>query len=812
MASVPEKNETYAPLHSPPYLSLAEKHAEANCVGAIKRLDQPDICECCGVQCNKSELALWCSTRDFNYIGSGYVLWFSSTIYVAIMMFLCFWMSYHKVISNSQTDHCLSTTDSLHPCVEDWIHKYSIANYGRDFDSTYVWTHVVYIIFLYMGCALFKNKLVNEHKVIDIETDTAADFTIMVSLLPSTATEADIRVFFEREFDGVHTKVHTVSMTYDIDILSKLLKEKENISNHLTEAISEYRNRESEAAPKHIDWSQEVNGQIKNKGMMSPDILEVKDDNQHLKDPEVKRLNDELNEKKREVREERQRIKDNHSEYFTGIAYVSFEKMEHADKWVNAYMRSGTGWFFKGCRYPLRYPDMSKHSKRIRIQPAPESDEIIWHNLKYKFRDQLKWKILTGIIVTIVLLITFGIIFGIKYGKYKIKKSYYGQIITETNAKGEHVERYEHEITQDEKGILNLIAILIFVVAKITNKIFDHIVTDLTVLEKDYSVGVFYTSAVAKTVVSQFVNTSVLIMIVHVILHSQHDRYVIWGFGSLLVDIWYLLIFNAAIVPGLHLINFSWIGKLFKRCKLRRSVANKSKTYTQKEAHTIIEGPTMSAVKCYTDTYQLFLTGLFFQPVFPLSTGILCISQLLNYWIEKFYLLRVYSLPKLVQDRVALESLVFMKVGGFVLSASHMYFDVIMSEDQKYPHPLTIVMTCITFCLIFVPIEDAFLHAYTYTGDEAEIKKYETYQSICLNFQTDYNRSNPVTKDEFLRAQIHLAAVKDGGGLFHSPLKSTKNKVGHLGSIQRSSIDEENYKFNGEHSGNNGIELHNINY
>lgn len=75
---------------------------------------------------------------------------------------------------------------------------------------------------------VFKNRLSNENKIIDIESDTAADFSIMVTYLPKTANENDIKTFFEKEFEGV--EISEISLGYDVENLLKL-REKETKSN-----------------------------------------------------------------------------------------------------------------------------------------------------------------------------------------------------------------------------------------------------------------------------------------------------------------------------------------------------------------------------------------------------------------------------------------------------------------------------------------------------------------------------------------------------------------------------------------------------
>ena len=132
--------------------------------------------------------------------------------------------------------------DPLYPCKDDWIHRLSVANYGLTFDTRTVVgsrdqiTNCLFIVLMYLLLAVFKNRLSNEHKVIDIETDTAADFSIMVTYLPKTATESDIKTFFETEYLGV--TVAEISMGYDVEALLKLEHEKDHLHQLLINMVA----------------------------------------------------------------------------------------------------------------------------------------------------------------------------------------------------------------------------------------------------------------------------------------------------------------------------------------------------------------------------------------------------------------------------------------------------------------------------------------------------------------------------------------------------------------------------------------------
>ena len=91
-------------------------------------------------------------------------------------------------------------------------------------------------MFIYILVAVFKNKLIVEHKIVDIETDTASDFSIMVTYLPKTATESEIREFFTNQFPGV--KIEKVSMGYEVTELMHLEKVKHDLQNKMVNIVN----------------------------------------------------------------------------------------------------------------------------------------------------------------------------------------------------------------------------------------------------------------------------------------------------------------------------------------------------------------------------------------------------------------------------------------------------------------------------------------------------------------------------------------------------------------------------------------------
>lgn len=468
----------------------------------------------------------------------------------------------------------------------------------------------------------------------------------------------------------------------------------------------------------------------------------------------LRKMKEDYSATEKDIQSYKENILNNKAKYFTGVAFISFSKMKEREQVLEETHISTRRWFLRGCKYKTKFESSKiKESPRIRIEPAPEAAEVLWENLKYKFRDQARMKMLTVGVAGLILTCSLIMIFGLKYASYKIKKTFKGDLIKVTRQDGTTYEKYK-DLSSDEDGQLQAISILIFAISKVVNKIIDAVVAKLAVFERMHTKSELYSSASIKIVISQFLNTSVLITIVHYVLNDE-KRQIIWGSGSLLVDIWYLIIFYSMILPGFYIVNIPMIVNFIKRCRLKRN--KDTKRYTQKQAHKICEGVPLDPVKSYTDIYQIFLVCLFLTPAFPLGVGILIVSLIVVYWIQRIYLLRLHRKPEMLQSNLCFDSLIFIKIGIFALSMGELYFDLVLRGPEGMSSIL-IAQSVVSFSLIWVPIEDMFLDFFSYTGDEAEIKENVTYDECKKSFELDFSRANPVTSNRALLNHIKTVA------------------------------------------------------
>ena len=148
----------------------------------------------------------------------------------------------------------------------------------------------------------------------DMETGTAADFTIMVTYLPKTARKEEIQAFFEDKFN---VTVEKITMAYNVEHLTHLLHEEEATENKLI----------------HLKHHREDD----------PMMLQI-----------TKTVAD-LESIRQAIKETREKLQAEHDERFTGICFVSFKYMQNADIITDIYEVSDLSWYLRGCKYKLKY-------------------------------------------------------------------------------------------------------------------------------------------------------------------------------------------------------------------------------------------------------------------------------------------------------------------------------------------------------------------------------------------------------------------------------------------------------------------------
>lgn len=134
--------------------------------------------------------------------------------------------------------------------------------------------------------------------------------------------------------------------------------------------------------------------------------------------------------------------------------------------------------------------------------------------------------------------------------------------------------------------------------------------------------------------------------------------------GALLTDAFFILLYQAAMVPLLIYFDYQKIWKVIRRWWLKRQLMKNPKrvTTTQEEAQRIFEDPIFDPSIAYSNFCLLFITMVFFQPVLPMGALTGFVALVLTYFAYKKMLLRDSKRPVMVSKDVPLITLYLLNM------------------------------------------------------------------------------------------------------------------------------------------------------
>lgn len=172
---------------------------------------------------------------------------------------------------------------------------------------------------------VIRHRLKVQATIVDLETDTASDYSIMVSNIPYSATENEISAFFEKTF---RVKVVKITLSYNVEKLVSLLNQKEAVEDKLT----------------FLRRKEELNSQ---------DSDRKKNEEQKLKILEE------------QIASIRQSFETHHETHFTGKAFISFEYMKQVDDVLDQTEMSTIKWVFNKFKYELEFKGNSALFRQV---------------------------------------------------------------------------------------------------------------------------------------------------------------------------------------------------------------------------------------------------------------------------------------------------------------------------------------------------------------------------------------------------------------------------------------------------------------
>jgi hypothetical protein len=355
-------------------------------------------------------------------------------------------------------------------------------------------------------------------------------------------------------------------------------------------------------------------------------------------------------------------MRDNKPEFSIGKAYVTFDTKRMADAMEDVWgAKSGYTLlkFFKkvaGKNYHYQYTkDNKNHSNTLKIRRSSDPNDIIWQHLGTPFKEAFLRRFITYLCTFFLLCLSFGAILGLKIAQNILYK----------NASIEDIG-------------LRFISILIATVIAGINFVLSITIKALTHAEKHQTETSYFQFLMIKTVIAQIVNTNLLVIIAHVIVYKP--RIAVYGRGALMTDAWFILLYQAIIVPLIvSFFDLKYIWGVLNRWWLRRKMQKHSMrvTTTQEEAHHLFEKASFDTSLAYTNFTMLFMTMVFFQPILPMGAVTGSIGLILIYFSYKKKLVKDSKRPVMVTKDIAQITLYLLSLTPLIYGVSLADLDII---------------------------------------------------------------------------------------------------------------------------------------
>jgi len=259
-------------------------------------------------------------------------------------------------------------------------------------------------------------------------------------------------------------------------------------------------------------------------------------------------------------------------------------------------------------------------------------------------------------------------------------------------------------------------------------------------------------AAVARNLtLAMVINTALVAIPIHL-----NDWY---GPHGLLVEVYSIMISNALLSPMLYLISPAGLVRWIQR---RQAVGEGSKCMlTQQEANSLMEDLPINMPNLSAGLMKTFLLSLMYAPVLPFGLVIGFVGTLLQYWVNKYMLLRRHCRPVRLSDELDEVMLQFVPLscGAYAVSTCYFYYD--LSSALYLPGAIG---CCIVLVYLLSPLRTIVKRLLRKsTPSLASLSETtKSYEDSAIDFFTDYDRANPVTTEEGNKWWVQLVSKHKG--------------------------------------------------
>jgi hypothetical protein len=198
----------------------------------------------------------------------------------------------------------------------------------------------------------------------------------------------------------------------------------------------------------------------------------------------------------------------------------------------------------------------------------------------------------------------------------------------------------------------------------------------------------------------------------------------------------------------------------------------------------------------YATLMKTYLLTVVYAPMMPFSFLFGLLALCIQYWVDKYMLLRVHCRPVRLSHDLDEVMIQVIPIGAVLYACANWIFFVDLEDDFYVPGVVGVVTTIVCYLLPVKKIrkivglkKSVKVKASVNTLSESEKK----YEDAAVDFVDDYDRLNPLTKDQGTKYWVDLIGKKRGqeeadqleealkGGAGASKLNSVRQQKAILG-------------------------------
>ena len=776
----------YAVMHRDANIPLKQIEQQQN------QQTQPDLksCPCCNYDLpTKGYLEQYsiCENPDNYYTaGQGVVLYYSFLKYIIIVLFIasiCI-SGFNIILSldvyNELTGFCEDTTEEYDLCkfysnesvvdsfffrfssvnIKDYRELYEKINSEKDskFNNSYVnFSRLNFgcLIFLFFFNLFFIFFLFNKSRAADFNAFTVSDYSVfMYNLYDVHGKFLNIK----KEIEEEKKECNQTGKNYNPDSF-----EREKLGfrvNDIGSEIDQFKefvkqkickgNYDEDFKINRIDFSYKIGELKKLQDKLNKKIIKITkvekfpefekkntelklegDERKYFKgftdfcDSDDEKPLSEIKEKKKELEKQINEIiekaKKDTIEYFGGAAFVTFDTVKEQELYMKNIPDNAVAYFFKFMKdlghcfcscCDKSGEDLSYLKRNVKFEDAPEPEDIIFENLEVSSFSRAVRTIGIYIISILICGISFLIIYFLNKAQENITSS---------------------KETSDHITFLYVLSLAISVVTSAIDVILEILFQTFTEWEKQTTMTNFYLSYSVKLTIFTFLNSALLPLLIEKFFNEYQ------GYEILISNMLMKFLINAFVSPIMWTLSVSYYLKKIQICLYEKEIIGSK---TQKDLNALYELPPMNVSAKYSYIFKTLLMTFLYIPIFPLGIIISFLGFAVAYWLEKINFAHYYKRPEMLNKQLCEFYVSYFVVILFAYGVG----DYIFLADAHSTQSWSLVNIIVFGVLIIIPYHKIFSLDFI-EFKESEIYK-KIYNEVYVHFNNDYERANPMTKQE----------------------------------------------------------------